>query len=114
MDNFSGQFSVHDGQFEDAEEDTSEVPKLLTNYSANEAPGKAIEPPNEGQNGHASDHVKSTSSNSDSEDEDFEEWDWEDETGDFTKRYNASRSEVNVTNASGKRQSTFATEREIS
>lgn len=107
MANLSGQFSVHDGQFEDAEEDTSKVPILLSNYSAIEAPGKAVEPPNESQNGHSSDHVKSTSSNSDSEDEDFEAWDWEDETGDFTKRYNASRSEVNVTNASGKRQSTL-------
>ena len=100
-----GQVSVHEGQFEDAEEDSSVIPKLLTHYSVNETNTKAEDHSNENQNGGSSDHVKSSSE--DSDDDDFGEWDWEDETGDFTKRYNASRSEVNVTNTSGKRQSTL-------
>lgn len=111
-ENAPGQISVHCGQFEDAEEDTSVVPKSLTYYNANEAQEKAADHSNESQNGESSDHVKSSSGDSDgfhsdSDDEDFGEWDWEDETGDFTKRYNASRAEVNVANTSGKRQSTL-------
>ena len=102
----NGQISVHEGQFEDAEEDISVIPELLTHYSVNEANIKAEDHSKyENQNGGSSDHVKSSSE--DSDDDDFGEWDWEDETGDFTKRYNASRSEVNVTNTSGKRQSTL-------
>lgn len=97
--------SVHKGQFEDAEEDKSVIPGLLTHYSVNEADIKAEDYPNENQNGGSSNHVKSSSE--DSDDDDFGDWDWEDETGDFTKRYNASRSEVNVANTSGKRQSTL-------
>ena len=104
-ENARGQISVHDGQFEDAEEDTSVVPKSLTSWGTNEALEKAVAS-DENQNGDLNDHVKSSSEDSDCGDEDFEEWDWEDETGDFTKRYNASRSECNVTNTSGKRQST--------
>ena len=106
MENAPGEISVHDGQFEDAEEDTSEVPESLTAYIINEIPEKAVELSNEVQNGGSSEHVKFSSSDSDGDDDDFG-WDWEDETGDFTKRYNASRSEVNVTNTSGKRQSTL-------
>ena len=106
MENAPGEISVHDGQFEDAEEDTSEVPDSLTAYIINEIPEKAVELSNEVQNGGSSEHVKFSSSDSDGDDDDFG-WDWEDETGDFTKRYNASRSEVNVTNTSGKRQSTL-------
>lgn len=101
----NGQISVNDGQFEDAEEDNSVIPESLTHYSTNETSRKAADLSNENQNGGSSDHVKSSSE--DSDDEDFGEWDWEDETGDFTKRYNASRSEVSVTNTSGKRQSTL-------
>ena len=102
----NGQISVLEGQFEDAEEDISVIPELLTHYSVNEANIKAEDHSKyENQNGGSSDHVKSSSE--DSDDDDFGEWDWEDETGDFTKRYNASRSEVNVTNTSGKRQSTL-------
>lgn len=101
----NGQVSVHEGQFEDAEEDNSVIPGLLTHYSVNEADINADDYSNENQNGGSSDHVKSSSE--DSDDDDFGEWDWEDETGDFTKRYNASRSEVNVANTSGKRQSTL-------
>lgn len=98
---------VLDGQFEDAEEDTSEVPKSLSKYLASEAQETTAKNSNEDrQNGGSSDHVKSSSDDSCS-DEDFGEWDWEDETGDFTKRYNASKSEVNVSNTSGKRQSTL-------
>ena len=98
---------VLDGQFEDAEEDTSEVPKSLSKYLASEAQETTAKNSNEDrQNGGSSDHVKSSSDDSCS-DEDFGEWDWEDETGDFTKRYNASKSEVNVNNTSGKRQSTL-------
>lgn len=98
---------VLDGQFEDAEEDTSEVPKSLSKYLASEAQQTTAKNSNEDrQNGGSSDHVKSSSDDSCS-DEDFGEWDWEDETGDFTKRYNASKSEVNVSNTSGKRQSTL-------
>jgi len=104
-ENARGQISVHDGQFEDAEEDTSVIPKSLTSWGTNEALEKAVAS-DENQNGDLNDHVKSSSEDSDCGDEDFEEWDWEDETGDFTKRYNASRSECNVTNTSGKRQST--------
>ncbi|XP_078357842.1 serine/threonine-protein kinase RIO1-like [Oculina patagonica] len=100
----NGQISVHDGQFEDAEEDTSVIPESLTHYSTNETSRRAVDLSNENQNGGSSDHVNSSE---DSEDDDFGEWDWEDETGDFTKRYNASRSEVSVTNTSGKRQSTL-------
>lgn len=99
--------SVLDGQFEDAEEDTSEVPKSLSKYLASEAQETTAKNSNEDrQNGGSSDHVKSSSDDSCS-DEDFGEWDWEDESGDFTKRYNASKSEVNVSNTSGKRQSTL-------
>ena len=99
--------SVLDGQFEDAEEDTSEVPKSLSKYLASEAQETTAKNSNEDrQNGGSSDHVKSSSDDSCS-DEDFGEWDWEDESGDFTKRYNASKSEVNVGNTSGKRQSTL-------
>ena len=99
--------SVLDGQFEDAEEDTSEVPKSLSKYLASEAQETTAKNSNEDrQNGRSSDHVKSSSDDSCS-DEDFGEWDWEDESGDFTKRYNASKSEVNVSNTSGKRQSTL-------
>lgn len=101
----NGHISVHKGQFEDAEEDNSVIPGLLTHYSVNEADIKAEDYPNENQNGGSSNHVKSSSE--DSDDDDFGDWDWEDETGDFTKRYNASRSEVNVANTSGKRQSTL-------
>lgn len=101
----NGQVSVHEGQFEDAEEDNSVIPELLTHYSVNETNTKAEDHSNENQNGGSSDHVKSSSE--DGDDDDFGEWDWEDETGDFTKRYNASRSEVNVTNTSGQRQSTL-------
>lgn len=98
---------VLDGQFEDAEEDTSEVPKSLSKYLVSEAQETTAKNSNEDrQNGGSSDHVKSSSDDSCS-DEDFGEWDWEDETGDFTKRYNASKSEVNVSNTSGKRQSTL-------
>lgn len=98
---------VLDGQFEDAEEDTSEVPKSLSKYLESEAQETTAKNSNEDrQNGGSSDHVKSSSDDSCS-DEDFGEWDWEDETGDFTKRYNASKSEVNVSNTSGKRQSTL-------
>ena len=98
---------VLDGQFEDAEEDTSEIPKSLSKYLASEAQETTAKNSNEDrQNGGSSDHVKSSSDDSCS-DEDFGEWDWEDETGDFTKRYNASKSEVNVSNTSGKRQSTL-------
>lgn len=98
---------VLDGQFEDAEEDTSEVPKSLSKYLGSEAQETTAKNSNEDrQNGGSSDHVKSSSDDSCS-DEDFGEWDWEDETGDFTKRYNASKSEVNVSNTSGKRQSTL-------
>ena len=101
----NGRISVHEGQFEDAEEDSSVIPELLTHYGVNEGHVKAEDHSNESQNGGSSDHVKSLSEESD--DGDFGEWDWEDETGDFTKRYNASRSEVNVMNTSGKRQSTL-------
>lgn len=101
----NGHFSAHDGQFEDAEEDSTVVPESLTHFSTNENSRKSVDLSNENQNGGSSDHVKSSSE--DSDDEDFGEWDWEDETGDFTKRYNSSRSEVNVTNTSGKRQSTL-------
>lgn len=101
----NGQISIHEGQFEDAEEDNSVIPELLTHYNINEANVKAEDHSNDNQNGASSDHVKSSSE--DSDDDDFGDWDWEDETGDFTKRYNASRSEVNVTNTSGKRQSTL-------
>ena len=101
----NGKVSVHEGQFEDAEEDNSVIPGLLTHYSVNEADINREDNSNENQNGGSSDHVKSSSE--DSDDDDFGEWDWEDETGDFTKRYNASRSEVNVANTSGKRQSTL-------
>lgn len=101
----NGPISVHEDQFEDAEEDNSVIPVSLTHYSLNEANRKVVNHSNENQNGGSSDHVKSSSE--DSDDDDFGEWDWEDETGDFTKRYNASRSEVNVTNTSGKRQSTL-------
>ena len=98
---------VLDGQFEDAEEDTSEVPKSLSKYLESEAQETTAKNSNEDrQNGGSSDHVKSSSDDSCS-DEDFGEWDWEDETGDFTKHYNASKSEVNVSNTSGKRQSTL-------
>ena len=98
---------VLDGQFEDAEEDTSEVPKSLSKYLVSEAQETTAKNSNEDrQNGGSSDHVKSSSDDSCS-DGDFGEWDWEDETGDFTKRYNASKSEVNVSNTSGKRQSTL-------
>lgn len=98
---------VLDGQFEDAEEDTSEIPKSLSKYLASEAQETTAKNSNEDrQNGGSRDHVKSSSDDSCS-DEDFGEWDWEDETGDFTKRYNASKSEVNVSNTSGKRQSTL-------
>ncbi|KAJ7337230.1 Serine/threonine-protein kinase RIO1 [Desmophyllum pertusum] len=105
----NGYISVHDGQFEDAEDDTSVIPKSLTHFSTNEASRKVVDHSNENQDGGSrdheleGDHVKSSSE--DSNDEDFDEWDWEDETGDFTKRYNASRSDVYVTNNSGKRQS---------
>ena len=101
----NGHISVHKGQFEDAEEDSSVIPGLLTHYSVNEADIKAEDYPNENQNGGSSNHVKSSSEDSDGDD--FGDWDWEDETGDFTKRYNASRSEVNVANTFGKRQSTL-------
>lgn len=108
MDDVPGKIPVHYGQFEDAEEDTSVVPKSLTGYIVNETQGKVAEPPNEVQNGESGEHVKiCSSSDSDGDDDDFGEWDWEDESGDFTKRYNASRSDFNVTNTSGKRQSTL-------
>ena len=97
--------SVQEGQFDDAEEDDSVVPNSLTHYIANEASTKDVDRLDENENGGLSDHVKSSSE--DSNDEDFGEWDWEDETGDFTKRYNASKSEVSVSNTSGKRQSTL-------
>ena len=105
VENVSSQ--VHDGQFDDAEEDTSVVPKSLIDYCANKTQETVTNDSNEAQNGRSSDHVKSSSDDSDSEEEDFGEWDWEDETGDFTKRYNASKAEFNVTNTSGKRQSTL-------
>ena len=101
----NGQISVHDSQLEDAEEDNSVIPGSLTYYSTNETSRKSVDLFNENQNGGSSDHVKSSSEDSDNDD--FGEWDWEDESGDFTKRYNASRSLVNVANASGKRQSTL-------
>ncbi|XP_068739884.1 serine/threonine-protein kinase RIO1-like [Montipora capricornis] len=107
MDNSSGQISVLEGQFEDAEEDISVVPKSLISFVSFEKPLKVDEPSDETQNGESIHHVKSSSSDNDSASEDFGEWDWEDETGDFTKRYNASRCEINVTNSSGKRQSTL-------
>lgn len=107
MENSSGQLSILDGQFEDADEDNSIVPTLLTNYVSCEKQETISESFDEVQNGGSGAHVKSSASDLDSEIEDFGDWDWEDEAGDFTKRYNASRSEVNVSNTSGKRQSTL-------
>ncbi|CAH3138329.1 unnamed protein product [Pocillopora meandrina] len=97
--------TVQDGQFEDAEEDESVVPNSLTHYISHEPIGKEVQELDKHQNGESIDHVKSSSE--DSDDEDFDGWDWEDETGDFTKRYNASKSEVHVSNTTGKRQSSL-------
>ncbi|KAK2555338.1 Serine/threonine-protein kinase RIO1 [Acropora cervicornis] len=107
MDNSSGQLSHLDGQFEDADEDKSVVPTLLTNYVSCGKQENISESFDEVQNGGFGAHVQSSASDVDSEIEDYGDWDWEDEAGDFTKRYNASRSEVNVSNTSGKRQSTL-------
>lgn len=107
MDNSSGQLSHLDGQFEDADEDNSVVPTLLTNYVSGGKQENISESFDEVQNGGSGAHVQSSASDLDSEMEDYGDWDWEDEAGDFTKRYNASRSEVNVSNTSGKRQSTL-------
>ena len=107
MDNSSGQLSHLDGQFEDADEDNSVVPTLLTNYVSCGKQENISESFDEVQNGGSGAHVQSSASDLDSEMEDYGDWDWEDEAGDFTKRYNASRSVVNVSNTSGKRQSTL-------
>ncbi|PFX27873.1 Serine/threonine-protein kinase RIO1 [Stylophora pistillata] len=94
--------TAQEGQFEDAEEDESVVPNSLTHYTSSEPIVKELHEPDKHQNGESIDHVKSSSE--DSDDEDFDGWDWEDETGDFTKRYNASKSEVHVSNTSANKK----------
>ena len=90
------------GQFDDAEEDESNVPESLKAFntiSVSESVVQAVEV------GKSSGSVRSSSSEELSDNED-EDWDWEDAKGDFTKRYNASRGgEGYVANPSGKKKS---------
>ena len=89
-----------EGQFDDAEDDTLDVPQTLKDFSSCDVPEEAVKVPEMG------DQRSSTSEENESEDDEDMEWDWEDERGDFTKRYNASRSaEGYVANPSSKRSS---------
>ena len=105
-----------EGQFDDADEDNGEIPEVLKKFEAIKCREK-IEGHTFKRNfeiGCENQSIKSTGDNinnefdnNSSEDEDLDDWDWEDESGDFTKRYNATRTEAFVGNPSGKRQSTL-------
>lgn len=94
------------GQFDDADEDDSEVPQFLKHLDANntEKIERNADYLAETERQDAQQH-RASSSESYDEMSDDESWDWEDETGDFTKRYNASRSNVKVSNPSSSRKS---------
>lgn len=91
------------GQFDDAEDDDTETPQSLKHLGVNvlkesaESEKKTIE-------FSSSDH-ETVESQEEDEDSDDDLWDWEDETGDFTKRYNASRSHILPSNSSATRKS---------
>jgi RIO kinase 1 len=83
------------GQFDDADHDDTETPEILKHLDPNLS------------NDLKQNETKSSSSEFESLDEESDEdfWDWEDQTGDFTKRYNASRSNVKQSNSSTTRKS---------
>lgn len=86
------------GQFDDAEDDDTETPQILKHLGPDvskesaESEKKTIE-------------SFSSEAEESPEDSDDDLWDWEDETGDFTKRYNASRSHIMPSNSSASRKS---------
>ncbi|KAK3700071.1 hypothetical protein QZH41_004364 [Actinostola sp. cb2023] len=92
------------GQFDDADDDESVIPDVLKHLDS-----KITEKTCKNSDDSAEKKVdvsliddgRNRCSSSESYDElsDEESWDWEDETGDFTKRYNASRSNVRGSNA---------------
>ena len=107
----NGERFVDEGQFDDAEEDESKVPNYLKHFGGRVISKEPEKLSNNDQNSEPNTHVGCSSEDSytdgSSDGNDCLDWDWEDETGDFTKRYNAFRSEVNSANSSGKRQSTL-------
>ena len=107
-----------EGQFDDADDDKSEVPDILRHFEGlNCKADNRIGPlqQNNGLNfGNKNEYEENCNSedvekieSSGSEEEEFDDWDWEDECGDFTKRYNAARTGEFVGNPSGKRLSTL-------
>lgn len=99
------------GQFDDADEDNSVVPEVLKHLDTKA--DKKSEENNEnfelrrGESDDVQNICKRSSSESYDEMSDDESWDWEDETGDFTKRYNASRCNVKASNTSSTKKSSL-------